>query len=66
MVTDLQLQQAIALDPFHQAAEQADDAGTVLAMLAQLFPNADTTPAPCWGKPTARARFTRTSLRPQQ
>lgn len=54
MVTDAQLQAAIAADPFHQALAQAEASGpqpdpfTVADMLEQLFPNASTEPSGVW------------------
>lgn len=71
MVTDQQLSASIASDPFHQAmAEGADDPTPVLDLLAQLFPSTDAQPCSSWGpwatKRTARATFTRSSLRPRQ
>lgn len=70
MLTDAQLLEHVTLDSFHQAQAQADsvDAGAILDMLDQLFPNTETLPSPGWSsilKPPARATFRPGSARPQ-
>lgn len=72
MVTDAQLCQALANDPFHQALAQAEATGpqpdpfAVADMLEQLFPNASTEPSGVWdlrsrSKTTATFKPGRTS-----